>query len=78
MRGARGVHARSREIPKGPFVHDAHRERYICINMFACLQMDPPDRAVEAFKANMRTLQPYNEVLKKAQGVGGGVMGLLR
>ena len=35
--------------------------------MFACLQMDPLDRAVEAFKANMRTLQPYNEVLKKAQ-----------
>ena len=29
--------------------------------------MDPLDRAVEAFKANMRTLQPYNEVLKKAQ-----------
>ena len=29
--------------------------------------MDPLDRAVEAFKANMRTLHPYNEVLKKAQ-----------
>ena len=67
MRGARGVHARSREIPKWPFVHNAHRGRYICIYMIACLQMDPLDRAVEAFKANMRTLQPYNEVLKKAQ-----------
>jgi hypothetical protein len=35
--------------------------------MFACLQMDPLDRAVDAFKANMRMLQPYNEVLQKTQ-----------
>ena len=28
---------------------------------------DPLDRATEAFKANMRTLTPYHEVLGKAQ-----------